>query len=241
MSASARAVLIAAAAGVRDRWRLAVGGLLGIAVACLAVQALDKGEPALARADVLVDTPSSLIAGVTPGAATVADRAAALAAQLPRERPRRVIAETAGLAPAAVEILTADLLVPASPTPVAEAVATARSAGPVLLTAGLLDRRAPVITLTAAAGDQALTARLVRGGIAALRELAAPPPGAPPAVRIEPLGEVRVFEPKAGRSPALTAAIGSLAALGWLVALGVRAARSGSRRRSVGRPAGEAA
>lgn len=218
-------VATALARGVRKNRAPALAGLIAIGLVCVGALAVVKSDPPSATADVLVDTPRPLLAsGVPHDTATAADRASALTSQLLRDPARAIVARSAAVSPTELEIVAAGLSEPASPTPVARAVASARGAAPLVLTVGLRDRRAPVVTLTAAAHDPALAERLVEGGIAALRYLAAPPPGTPAALRIEQLGAVRQLPVSAAPGRAALAAAAVAAALTWLAALGIAGA-----------------
>ncbi|HEY8466967.1 MAG TPA: hypothetical protein VIL04_09200 [Solirubrobacterales bacterium] len=219
------------ARGLMAKRAQAVAGVVAIGIACAGLLAVL--EPKAPRADgaALVDTRTSLLAtGAARDAATASDRAAALAAQIARLRGRRIVAETVGVAPEQLQVVVADLSLPAAPTPVARTVATARGARPYVLTVGLRDRGAPVVTLTGEAADPAAAERLVEGGIAALADLARHEPGTPPSVRIERLGEVRIEPARPAPGKATVAAFGLAAACAWLGALALAGAFGGRSR-----------
>ena len=209
----------------------AFAGVAVVAVACVGAYALVAERPPLAGTEVLVDTPGSMLAGApVAGAQTISDRAYALAAQLGRERARRILLARTGREPHELSVAFEAIAQPASATPLAAGAAGAsRPRAPAQLVVGLPDERSPLIALRASAPDPEQAERLVLAGVAALRALAAPPPRAAPSLDVRRLGAVLMRPGASPPSPALIAAGGALACLAWLALLAGLALRADRR------------
>lgn len=214
----------------------AAAGVLAITIACAGAYALTPERPPVAGTEALLDTPIPLLAGApAPGAATAADRAYALGAQLERGLARQVVLARTGLASDELSIVFDPLSRPTASTPLADgAVGAARPRTPAQLVVGMPNPQLPLLALRASAPEPELAERLALAGVAALGALAAPAPGARASLVVRHLGPVRVRPGKRPPSAARLAACWGFACMGWLALLAGLAAyvrrRSGPAR-----------
>lgn len=165
-------------------------GLLAAAVAGVAtgeaLSAPAERRSAVARSEIQIDTPNSLLVDLVAIDSALRAQTVLLADQLAGSEQRAAIAHAAGIAPARLTVLRADAALPPRVSPLAtraaEAAATARSAYVLTVSA---TTELPVISIRATGADSATVGRLAQAPTTVLQTLtAAAAPGRGHSVRV---------------------------------------------------------
>lgn len=165
----------------RHRLLTALGLVVAVAVAVLAVRG-ETTVTGLASMRVVVETPrSQLVDAAPPGSATIQLRSELLGDLIATSSVMTRIAHGAGIAPAELTVVDPTLNRPvvATPLPTAASQAAAGQVQPYVVTVTVPDDTLPIVELDGSAPTRPEAARLVRAAAAALQVTAAGAGGSP--------------------------------------------------------------
>jgi hypothetical protein len=220
----------------RRRIAVAIGILLAAGVAVLGIQRGSGAASASSLNQVLIDTPSSLVADARArGAMTIYTRARLIGNLIATDGARSAIADRAGIDAAELAVAAPGSGAPPEAiTPLAEqAIEVARPRAPYLVSVEVAPEL-PILTIAAAAPTREQAEKLGAATIAALPGVARAAPGGGSAVAIEPLGQPEVTLKPAPKGRAKVVIEAMMLLLFWCIGCVVL---DGAARRRRGRAA----
>jgi len=225
---------------MRSRRVVAAGVVVAMLFALLAAGALERhrggDQPATASAQVLVDTPHSLLSDLRAQDEAVGAQAALLPDLLADARQVQAIAALAHVPAASLSVALPDATTPIKPSPLADRAAATASREAVFALTIRTSTLLPIVTIDATAPDRAAAMRLAQATVATLRSLTAARAPAPSrALSVKVVEPTRAMPVAAGGSPRLLiVAIALLIVVSWCTAVvvGQRFVRASARHRA---------